>query len=333
MVHETRKIMGDDSIDVCPTCVRVPVLYSHSESILVETERPITPEAARELWSRAPGVTVVDDPEGRQYPLPASAEDRDDVFVGRIRADLKPPERPALLVRQRQPPQGGRHQRRPDRRGTAEARPGRGLSEEMSPLARSRRWTRIYAAPRSRPRGQARPLLSIGGRSSSLVVGALCSIDRPLRCSSRCSSRIPSTSDARVARSIGILMFGRGRDARDASASGHLAAGNLGKILRYQYGETPAADDGRRTPCLTRGSRTWPEALARSLRDVWTEGETPPPDREWPMPAGRSNDADDVFCKGCGQRLTGQVCPSCQASNDADARFCDRCGATMAAGA
>jgi aspartate-semialdehyde dehydrogenase len=91
MVLETRKIMGDDSIDVCPTCVRVPVLYSHSESILIETERPITPELARELWSNAPGVTVVDDPEGRQYPLPASARDRDDVFVGRIRADLKRP--------------------------------------------------------------------------------------------------------------------------------------------------------------------------------------------------------------------------------------------------
>jgi len=91
MVLETRKIMGDDSIDVCPTCVRVPVLYGHSESILVETERPITPEAARELWSRAPGVTVVDDPEGGQYPLPASAKGRDDVFVGRIRADLKRP--------------------------------------------------------------------------------------------------------------------------------------------------------------------------------------------------------------------------------------------------
>ena len=55
MVHETRKIMGDDSIDVCPTCVRVPVLYSHSESILVETERPITPEAARASGRRPRG--------------------------------------------------------------------------------------------------------------------------------------------------------------------------------------------------------------------------------------------------------------------------------------
>jgi len=91
MVHETRKIMGDDSIDVCPTCVRVPVTNSHSESILVETERPITPEEARELWSRAPGIVVVDDPANRMYPLPAAADGRDEVFVGRIRQDLHRP--------------------------------------------------------------------------------------------------------------------------------------------------------------------------------------------------------------------------------------------------
>jgi len=88
MVNETRKIMGDDSIDVCPTCVRVPVMYSHSESILVETERPITPDAAREVWKRAPGLVVVDDPLNREYPLPAAAAHRDEVFVGRIRGDL-----------------------------------------------------------------------------------------------------------------------------------------------------------------------------------------------------------------------------------------------------
>ncbi|MBV8557336.1 MAG: aspartate-semialdehyde dehydrogenase, partial [Planctomycetaceae bacterium] len=81
----------DDAIDVCPTCVRVPVLYSHSESILVETEGPITPEAAREAWSHAPGLVVVDDPLARQYPLPASAADHDEVFVGRIRQDLNRP--------------------------------------------------------------------------------------------------------------------------------------------------------------------------------------------------------------------------------------------------
>ena len=91
LVHETRKIMGDDSIDVCPTCVRVPVLYSHSESILIETERPITPESARTVWANAPGLTIIDDPANHQYPLPDSAKDRDDVFVGRIRQDLARP--------------------------------------------------------------------------------------------------------------------------------------------------------------------------------------------------------------------------------------------------
>jgi aspartate-semialdehyde dehydrogenase len=95
MVHETRKIMGDDTIDVCPTCVRVPVLNGHSESILVETERPISPEAAREAWSRAPGLVIVDDPAGRGYPLPTMASGRDEVFVGRIRQDLRRPD--ALL--------------------------------------------------------------------------------------------------------------------------------------------------------------------------------------------------------------------------------------------
>ncbi len=126
MVNETRKIMGDDSIDVCPTCVRVPVLYSHSESILVETERPITPEAGpRGSGRRRPGLTIVDDPAAKQYPLPDSARGRDDVFVGRIRQDLARPERPALLVRQRQPPQGRGDQRGADRRGTASSSRGR----------------------------------------------------------------------------------------------------------------------------------------------------------------------------------------------------------------
>jgi aspartate-semialdehyde dehydrogenase len=91
MVNETRKIMGDPTIDVSPTCVRVPVPFSHSESILVETERPITVEEARDLWSNAPGVTVVDDPFTRTYPLAAAAAEKDDVFVGRIRPDLGRP--------------------------------------------------------------------------------------------------------------------------------------------------------------------------------------------------------------------------------------------------
>jgi aspartate-semialdehyde dehydrogenase len=88
MVNETRKIMGDPTIDVSPTCVRVPVPFCHSESILVETERPLSVEEAKALWAEAPGVTVVDDPLARAYPLAIHAAEKDDVFVGRIRPDL-----------------------------------------------------------------------------------------------------------------------------------------------------------------------------------------------------------------------------------------------------
>jgi aspartate-semialdehyde dehydrogenase len=91
MVNETRKIMGDPTIDVCPTCVRVPVPLSHSESILVETERPLSPEDARAIWAESPGVTVVDDPASSAYPLAANAAGKNDVFVGRIRQDLGRP--------------------------------------------------------------------------------------------------------------------------------------------------------------------------------------------------------------------------------------------------
>ena len=91
LVEETRKIMGDATIDVCPTCVRVPVSYAHSESILVECDRPITPVEARALWANAPGIMVVDDPSGRRYPLAIDATGRDEVFVGRVRQDLARP--------------------------------------------------------------------------------------------------------------------------------------------------------------------------------------------------------------------------------------------------
>ncbi|MGP0068967.1 MAG: aspartate-semialdehyde dehydrogenase [Isosphaeraceae bacterium] len=91
MVNETRKIMGDPTIDVSPTCVRVPVAFSHSESILVETERPLSVEEAMALWAVAPGVTIIDDPMAKQYPLAADAVGKDDVFVGRIRLDLGRP--------------------------------------------------------------------------------------------------------------------------------------------------------------------------------------------------------------------------------------------------
>lgn len=88
MVYETRKIFGDESIMVCPTCVRIPVANCHSESILVETEQPLSVEQARELFEQTPGITVVDDLANGSYPMPSTCDGSDDVFVGRIRKDL-----------------------------------------------------------------------------------------------------------------------------------------------------------------------------------------------------------------------------------------------------
>ena len=91
MVHETQKIFADESIQICPTCVRVPVSNCHSESILVETEKKIAVEKARELFAATPGITVIDDVDNKQYPMPINCDGRDDVFIGRIREDLSSP--------------------------------------------------------------------------------------------------------------------------------------------------------------------------------------------------------------------------------------------------
>ncbi len=88
MVNETRKIMHAPDIKVSPTCVRVPVFYGHSESIVIETEEPITPDEAREILKNAPGVIVEDDPHNNLYPMPIEAAGKDEVFVGRIREDF-----------------------------------------------------------------------------------------------------------------------------------------------------------------------------------------------------------------------------------------------------
>ena len=88
MVNETRKILEDDSIQISPTTVRVPVFYSHSESVNVETEKPISAGEVKKLLSDAVGVLVVDNPETNEYPLAIDGEGRDDVFVGRIRDDI-----------------------------------------------------------------------------------------------------------------------------------------------------------------------------------------------------------------------------------------------------
>lgn len=91
MIWETQKIFEDPSMTVCPTCVRVPVANCHSEMICVETERRLTVSEARELFAQAPGIRVVDDLEQQQYPMPLACDGRDEVFVGRIRADLSHP--------------------------------------------------------------------------------------------------------------------------------------------------------------------------------------------------------------------------------------------------
>lgn len=89
LLHETRKILSlDEAVQVSMTCVRVPVPVGHSATMLVETERALSPEEARELLAAFPGVVVVDDPSKNEFPTPADVEGRDEVLVGRIRRDL-----------------------------------------------------------------------------------------------------------------------------------------------------------------------------------------------------------------------------------------------------
>ena len=88
LLHETRKIMALPDLDVTMTCVRVPVPVGHSASVLIETERPLTPEEARRALAAFPGVEVIDDPSHDRFPTPRDVAGRDAVLVGRIRKDL-----------------------------------------------------------------------------------------------------------------------------------------------------------------------------------------------------------------------------------------------------
>jgi aspartate-semialdehyde dehydrogenase len=90
MHNETRKIMHSD-IAVSATCVRVPVMRAHSESVWVETEGAITPEAVRSAFEAFEGITVRDVPAEKVYPMPLDIAGTDDVYVGRIRADIASP--------------------------------------------------------------------------------------------------------------------------------------------------------------------------------------------------------------------------------------------------
>lgn len=87
MVVETKKIMGDDAIQVAPTCVRVPVLRCHAESLNVEFADDVSLEAAREAFEKAPGVILMDDPANNVYPMPGLLVGTDDTYVGRLRVD------------------------------------------------------------------------------------------------------------------------------------------------------------------------------------------------------------------------------------------------------
>ncbi len=87
MHNETRKIMHSD-VKVSATCVRVPSLRAHSESVWVETERPISVAEAREAFSKAEGCVLMDEPEKKIYPMPLFLSGKDEVFIGRVRKDL-----------------------------------------------------------------------------------------------------------------------------------------------------------------------------------------------------------------------------------------------------
>jgi len=91
MIKETKKIMGDDTIEVTATCVRVPVVYGHSESVYVELKQDYDLGEVKALLADAPGIVVTDDPSRQLYPLATEAAGKNEVFVGRIRRDLSNP--------------------------------------------------------------------------------------------------------------------------------------------------------------------------------------------------------------------------------------------------
>ncbi len=87
LVNETHKIMHAPKIKISATTVRVPVRTGHSESIYIETKKPVTPEAVRAILAKSPGIIVIDEPKKNLYPMPKDVEGKDETFVGRIRQD------------------------------------------------------------------------------------------------------------------------------------------------------------------------------------------------------------------------------------------------------
>lgn len=87
MVNETKKILGDESVNVTATCVRIPVMGGHSESVNVQFEKDFDLKEVRELLAATPGVVIQDDPENAVYPMPLTAHEKNETFVGRLRRD------------------------------------------------------------------------------------------------------------------------------------------------------------------------------------------------------------------------------------------------------
>lgn len=87
LVHETHKIMHNNKIKISATTVRVPVRTGHSESIYIETAKPVEPEKAKDILSKSSGIVIIDDPQNNLYPMPKDVEGKDEVFIGRIRKD------------------------------------------------------------------------------------------------------------------------------------------------------------------------------------------------------------------------------------------------------
>jgi aspartate-semialdehyde dehydrogenase len=98
VVEETRKMFHEPDLAICPTCIRVPVLRAHSESVVIETERKLSPAEAREILARAPGVKLVDDRAKNHFPMPIEASGVEEVLVGRLREDPSNPNGLAMFI-------------------------------------------------------------------------------------------------------------------------------------------------------------------------------------------------------------------------------------------
>ncbi len=91
MVNETKKILGDDSVAVTATCVRIPTMGGHSESVNIEFEKDFDVQEVKDILANSPGLVLEDDPKNNIYPMPMNAHKKDDTFVGRIRRDESQP--------------------------------------------------------------------------------------------------------------------------------------------------------------------------------------------------------------------------------------------------